>query len=109
MHVSILDTTLAALLYITCAFVQGATLRNFWLEAEKKNVRVTAWFGFGMGIVSFFLIISDVIAVVFYPGRKVDEVSGAMSLAWSTLIMLPVTHYMVIKHQRMPKEEIQKQ
>lgn len=51
-----------------------------------------------MGGISFFLIVSDIITVIWYPGKKVDEYSCALSLAWSTLIMLPITHYMVVKH-----------
>jgi hypothetical protein len=91
---------LAALLYLSCAIVQGVTIRNFFKEKEKDHIKLTAYFGAGMGCVSFSLILSDIITVIFYPGKKVDEYSAALSLVWSTLVMLPITHYMVIKHQK---------
>jgi len=100
MHVSVLDTVMAVLLYITCAFVQGATLKNFFDESEKKYLKFTAYFGFSMGMVSFFFILSDIVCVIFYPGRVVQEWSTASSLVWSTCVMLPITHYMVINHQK---------
>ena len=68
-HVSTLDVVLQTLLYGTCAFVQGVAIRNLYAESEKKHIRFTALFGFGMGIVSFTLIISDIITVIYYPGK----------------------------------------
>jgi hypothetical protein len=104
-HVSTLDIVLQTLLYGTCALVQAVAIRNLYAESEKKHIRFSALFGFTMGVVSFFLIISDIICVIYYPGKQVEEVSAALSLIWSSMIMLPITHYLVIRHQKYKPSE----
>ena len=99
-HLATMDTATQLMLYATCATVQGIKIKNFFSVTERRWLRPLAWIGLLFSTIIMALFISHMVFLIWYPGKKALAVLGITSLIWSSCLMLPLLHYMVLKHSR---------
>lgn len=96
-HLETLDTSMAVLLYASCAVVQAIKIKNFFGEKERKYLRPFAWVGLFFSLAMFCLLILHIVCLIWYPGKEVMAWIQIVSLYWSTVMMLPLIHLMVMR------------
>jgi predicted MFS family arabinose efflux permease len=88
------------MLYATCATVQGIKIKNFFSVTERRWLRPLAWIGLLFATIIMALFIMHCVFLIWFPGKKALTILGIISLIWSSCLMLPLLHYMVLRHSR---------
>lgn len=99
-HLEAMDTWAQILLYLCCAVVQACKICQFFSTTEKKYLKPFAWCGFVFSIVIFCLFVLHIVSLIWFPGRDVLAWLQVVTLAWSSVLMLPLLHFMVIRHKK---------
>lgn len=96
-HLCTVDTALEIILYGSCAVVQAIKIKNFFGEKERKYLRPLAWIGLFFSFAMFCLLILHIVCIIWYPGKSVIAWIQIISLYWSTVLMLPLIHLMIMR------------
>ena len=105
-HLATLDTTLALILYGSCAVVQAIKIKNFFGEKERKYLKPFAWVGLFFSVMMFCLLVTHMVCIIWYPGKEVIAWIQVLSLYWSTCLMLPLIHLMVMRQTTSKEEDV---
>ena len=104
-HLCTVDTNLEIILYSCCIVVQALKIYNFFGEKERKYLRPFAWLGMIFSAALMSLFVMHIVCLIRFPAKSVLAWLQIVSLYWSTIVMLPLIHFMVLRQQSLSEDE----